>query len=832
LDIDTKRRIDTARDILVGKLPDPKSQVEQITIALIYKFMDDMDKQSEELGGKAKFFTGEFEKYSWSKIFDPRVSGFDLVNLYSEAIQRMNHNPNIPSLFREIFKNAYLPYRDPETLKMFLKVIGEFKYDHSERLGDAYEQLLSIMGSQGDAGQFRTPRHIIDFMVEVTDPQKNETILDPACGTAGFLIFSYNHILNKNRVDSYVNLSPEERAKLVENIAGYDISPDMVRIALVNMYLHGFQNPKIYEYDTLASEDRWNEYYDIMLANPPFMSPRGGVRPHKRFSIQSKRSEVLFVDYIAEHLTPHGRGAVIVPEGIIFQSGTAYKKLRKSLIENSLYAVVSLPAGVFNPYSGVKTSILFLNKNLAKKTDNILFVKINNDGYGLGAQRRKINKNDLPPALATMQKYQQSINENTEFELNANDAKLAHIVKKEKIAESGDNNLSGERYRETLVYSGKWDFVQLGEICDIYNGSTPLRNNKDYWENGTIPWFTIDDIRKQGRIIYKTNQTVTEKALNETSIKLLPKNSVLLCCTASIGEYAISKIPLTTNQQFNGLVIKKELINKILPNYLFWMVSKFKPELEKLGGKTSFKFVSIKNVKTIKIPLPPLEIQEQIVAELESYQKIIDGARQVVENYKPIFKIDPDWELVELGKVMKVNQQTINPKEKFKNNDCIYIDITSVENGSGIVSFDNKIKTSNAPSRARRRVKNGDILLSTVRPNLKAFCILNEIPPEAVASTGFAVLSETPAVYPPFVYYQLFNDFIEKQMISRMGKGSYPSINQRDVEELKIYCPPIEIQKKIANEIENEQKIIDANKELIKIYEQKVKDKISEVWGE
>jgi len=473
MDIDTKRRIDTARDILVGKLPDPKSQIEQITIALIYKFMDDIDKQSEELGGKVKFFSGEFEKYSWSKIFDPRVSGFELVNLYSEAIQRMDHNPNIPLLFREIFKNANLPYRDPETLKMFLKVIGEFEYDHSERLGDAYEHLLSIMGSQGEAGQFRTPRHIIDFMVEVTDPQKNETILDPACGTAGFLIFSYKHILNKNRIDNYVNLSSEERGRLVQNIVGYDISPDMVRIALVNMYLHGLQNPKIYEYDTLTYEDKWNEYYDIILANPPFMSPRGGIRPHKRFSIQSKRSEVLFVDYIAEHLTPNGRGAVIVPEGIIFQSGNAYKKLRKSLIENSLYAVVSLPAGVFNPYSGVKTSILFLNKDLAKRTDGILFVKINHDGFDLGAQRRKINENDLLLALEIMKKYQESINEDIELKLDTNEAKLAHLVKKEKIAQSGDYNLSGDRYKETVVYSGKWDFVELGEICEIFNGSRP-----------------------------------------------------------------------------------------------------------------------------------------------------------------------------------------------------------------------------------------------------------------------------------------------------------------------------------------------------------------------
>jgi type I restriction enzyme M protein len=528
LDIDTKRRIDTARDILVGKLPDPKSQVEQITIALIYKFMDDMDKQAEELGGKTKFFTGEFEKYSWSKIFDPRVSGFELVSLYAEAIERMDHNPNIPPLFREIFKNAYLPYRDPETLRMFLKVIGEFEYDHSERLGDAYEQLLSIMGSQGDAGQFRTPRHIIDFMVEVTDPQKTETILDPACGTAGFLIFSYNHILNKNRVDNNVNLSPEERANLVQSIVGYDISPDMVRIALVNMYLHGFQNPKIHEYDTLTSEDRWNDYFDIILANPPFMSPRGGVRPHKRFSVQSKRSEVLFVDYIAEHLTPHGRGAVIVPEGINFKSENAYKKLRRSLIENSLYAVASLPAGVFNPYAGVKTSILFLDKNLAKKTDSILFVKINNDGFNLGAQRRKIKENDLPFALKIMQKYQQTINENKEMEFNANEAKLAHIVKKDKIFESGDYNLSGDRYKETLVYSGKWDFVKLSDVADVSSGNSAPQDEK-YFKNGKFPFYRTSDVAKLhvSTNLFKSADYLNEKAIKEKRLCLYPKNTIL-----------------------------------------------------------------------------------------------------------------------------------------------------------------------------------------------------------------------------------------------------------------------------------------------------------------
>ena len=415
LDIETKRRIDTARDILVGKVPDPKSQVEQITIALVYKFMDDMDQESLAIGGKASFFTGEFEKFGWSRIFDPRLGGYEMLGLYAEAITRLSQNPNLPQLFRDIFKNAYLPYRDPETLKLFLKTINDFNYDHSERLGDAFEYLLSVLGSQGDAGQFRTPRHIIDFMAAVVKPQLNETILDPACGTAGFLISAYKYILQEHAptLPSPIlpgkmgeggrrpggGLTPAERKALLGNFKGYDISPDMVRLSLVNLYLHGFVQPQIYEYDTLTSEERWHEYADIILANPPFMSPKGGIKPHKRFSVQSNRSEVLFVDYMAEHLTPTGRAAIIVPEGIIFQSANAYKQLRKYLVEqNYLWAVVSLPAGVFNPYSGVKTSILFLDRGLAKKSGQVLFVKVEKDGYDLGAQRRALcaDMNDHP----------------------------------------------------------------------------------------------------------------------------------------------------------------------------------------------------------------------------------------------------------------------------------------------------------------------------------------------------------------------------------------------------------------------------------------------------
>ena len=476
LDTETKRRIDTCRDILVGKVPDPKSQVEQITIALIYKFMDDMDAEAEELGGKRAFFAGDFAKYGWAKLMAPNLGGYDVLNLYSEAIGKMNENPGVPALFRDIFKNAYLPYRDPETLRSFLKEINGFTYDHSERLGDAFEYLLSVLGSQGDAGQFRTPRHIIDFMVALIDPQKDETILDPACGTAGFLISAYKHILNANRRERPGDaLTPDERKRLAGNFHGYDISPDMVRLSLVNLYLHGFANPRIEEYDTLTSEDRWHQYADVILANPPFMSPKGGIKPHKRFSIQANRSEVLFVDYIAEHLTPTGRAAVVVPEGIIFQSGTAYKQLRKLLVENYLVAVISLPAGVFNPYSGVKTSILLLDRRLAKKSDSLLFAKVENDGFGLGAQRRAIEKNDLSVVTQGVKAWLASVGNGALFDeaVNAN----VHLVAKARIGENGEWNLSGERYRSDVIKQSVYQLFPFMEVCTLeYGASLPQKD--------------------------------------------------------------------------------------------------------------------------------------------------------------------------------------------------------------------------------------------------------------------------------------------------------------------------------------------------------------------
>ena len=233
----------------------------------------------------------------------------------------------------------------------------------------------------------------------------------------------------------------------------------------------------------------------------------------------------------------------------------------------------------------------------------------------------------------------------------------------------------------------------------------------------------------------------------------------------------------------------------------------------------------------VKIPLPPLSVQQEIVAEIEGYQKVVDGARQVVENYKPKIKVDEGWEVVELETVMKINSETENPLEKYGDNEFYYIDISSVENGSGYLNLNNKIKGTEAPSRARRTIRNGDVLLSTVRPNLKAFTYLSDIPENSIASTGFAVLTQTDKIMGKYVYYMLFDNFVLSQMIDRMGKGAYPSINQKDVEQLKIPLPPFDVQKEIVARIEEEQKLVAANKKLIEIFEGKIKEKVAEVWG-
>ncbi len=840
LDTETKRRIDTARDILVGKVPDPKSQVEQITIALIYKFMDDMDAEAEELGGKRKFFTKEFARYGWAKLMSPSLGGHEMRDLYEEALKKMPENERLPELFRKILDDASLPYRDPETLKSFLKIINEFSYDHSEKLGDAFEYLLSVLGSQGDAGQFRTPRHIIDFMVEVIAPKKGEVILDPACGTAGFLISAYKHILKSNSTlstksaQSTSALTPDERRKLAANIRGYDISPDMVRLSLVNLYLHGFADPHIVEYDTLTSEERWNEYADVILANPPFMSPKGGIKPHKRFSIQAKRSEVLFVDYMAEHLTPTGRAAIIVPEGIIFQSQTAYKQLRKMLVENSLVAVVSLPAGCFNPYSGVKTSILFLDRGLARSADSVVFYKIENDGYGLGAQRRAVAGSDLPEAADFLRRFLSSIPADRSDHPDLSNS-TAQIVPKSKIAANGDYNLSGERYREGAAHADlKWPTVSLGEICTFMTGGTPTSTVAEYYENGTVPWLVSGDIH--GFEIHDCEKRITQKAVENSNARVLPKDSVLIALNGqgkTRGTVALLRMKgATCNQSL--VAITPTQPPKASAEFLFWVLRSMYTDIRALTGDTERSGLNMPILRGIQIPLPPLEIQKEIVAEIEGYQKVINGARAVLDHYRPHIPIHPDWPMVELGEIVEDMHQGINTaglKIEFADQGIPIIQSRNIT--SGTLDFKN-IKYMSPDDwvtyRDKYKPQINDVLFTNIGTIGKSIIVSKD--EDYLIHWNIFIIKTGARLNPK--YLKTYLDYLDGiQYFTNMQRGgTVQFVSKKQLSETQIALPSLAEQQAIVAEIEAEQKLVAANRELITRFEHKIQTTLARIWGE
>jgi type I restriction enzyme M protein len=794
---ETKRKIDSARQILVGKVPDPKAQVEQITTALIYKFMDDMDKEAQELGGKPRFFTNGYQKYAWTKLMDAKLGGHERLDLYLEAITSLSRNPHIPQLFRDIFKDAFLPYRSPETLSMFLKEINGFTYEHSEDLGDAFEYLLSILGSQGDAGQFRTPRHIIDFIVAAVAPNKGETICDPACGTAGFLISAFKHILKENKEKS---LTPDERKNLMDHFVGYDISPDMVRLSKVNLYLHGFPSPTIFEYDTLSSEEKWDENFDVMLANPPFMSPSGGIRPHKRFSVQANRSEVLFVDYILEHLRPNGRAGIIVPEGIIFQSATAYKALRKLLVEDGLLAVVSLPAGVFNPYAGVKTSILLFDNGLAKKTKEIMFLKIQNDGYGLGAQRREIDKNDLPLALEIIKKYRATLKDSKKFGLNAEQAKVAHLVAKDKIAESGDYNLSGDRYIEAVNFvNQKWPMVELGEVCEIYQPKT----------------ITSKEIKQIGKYkVFGANGVIGfYDKFNHEDAEVLITCRGATCGTVNMSE---PKSWITGN----AMVVKpKDNLDK---NFLFYFLRN--TNLKSVISGSAQPQITRASLSPFKIPLPPIEVQKEIVDQIEVKQKAIKAAKAVIDNlererryFGQLLRKIKEVEWARLGEVAEVIAGQ-SPEGKYYN-----------EAGKGTPFYQGKteftekyLETARIWTTKITKIAEKDDILISVRAPVGPVNIATE---KICIGRGLASIRAN-KINQMFLFH--FLKSIESE-IKGGGGAVFDSISKKQIEEIKTPLLPFEIQKQLVAEIEEQEKIIEANKKLVGIMEQKIAKVLSEI---
>ncbi len=970
LNKDTKKRIDDARDTLVGVLPLPTDQIELITIALIYKFMDDQDEELRQAGFDEKFFKGTLKEYSWQQLMSNQISADQRVTKFINGIEQIQKAKDIPELFKEIFQNAFLKFRDGKVLQRFLDIVNGFTYNHSEELGNAFEYLLMTMGAQGENGQFRTPRNIIDFIVDVVNPQKTDSILDPACGTGGFLVSAYKHIMRTNTkgfehtrfttngIDDekiYQNLgdklSTTERSNIEKNIAGYDNTPLMVRLARANLYLHHFNNPKIHEYNTLISDSRWKDRYDCILANPPFMTPKGGIDPHDKFRIPANRTEILFSSYILQHLnSENGKAGFVVPEGVVFTISNDYTDLRKWLLyEAGLWAVVSLPSGVFQPYSGVKTSILFIDKEVARHRTNVLLVKIENDGFSLNTNRNEIKNNDLPEALkwldlcknnkeefenqlqqqkenpffkklqflhrdefAKFDAYKSSslafnyctkqfesivkLKEETDKVLDEIKTEVSKTKDKRKLEQLKDKadkqkekfekkryefykaininklpetqeelktwfeenlkqnavdygtnlindqlasaikdyldyqreyNLSFEKYTNETTVNENIEYVRIEQICNVFTDG-------DWIEKADQAEYGIRLIQTGNVGIGKFKNKDIEKARYITEETFNRLN----CTEIFPDDILISRLPDPVGRACKIPVLKEKLITavdctilrfdetQILPDYFVYLTlsDEYQKRINENLTGASRQRISRKNLGNVLIPKPSLEIQQNIVSEIEQYQKVIDGCDLLLENYKPSFELKEDWETAKLSEIVdfengKAHEQFIDSNGKF------------IVINSKFISTDGKVFKKSNDAIVPLYTNDVVMVMSDV-PNGKAIakCFFVEENDKYTLNQRIGLFrpKDHRQLNPKFLYYILNRN---AQLLSYDNGQSQTNLRKDQILSIDIPLPSIVEQNLIVQNLSIEESTIKGSQKIKNKMSSKIIEVIDKVWG-
>lgn len=411
-------------ELFAGGVNNPMTSIEQISYLMFLKSLTEFDESQERIAklSNKKYesvFNGKISKFSWRVI--SRLSGDELYNTLADVFENLHELPKLTATGKTLFRQAHLKIYNRPTLKSVVSIIDSMDYNNTEKYdtdvkGDMYEYLLNRIAVSGTNGQFRTPRHIIRAMIALAKPKPSDLILDPACGTAGFLIEAYKYILRTNTSEEELKENHESGDQLTPSqheflrtkaINGFDNDADMIKVAIMNLYLHDLSQSNVLNFDPLTLPEEKKKKYDLVLANPPFA---GNINPdaiQEDIDLSTTKTELLFLKYMYDHLVDGGRCAVIVPEGVLFGSTGAHKRMRELLMDTcKIDAIVSLPSGAFKPYAGVKTAIIFYTKG--GKTDKVWFYEVTGDGYTLDDRRQPdpVNDNlkDLPAAFEKRKK--------------------------------------------------------------------------------------------------------------------------------------------------------------------------------------------------------------------------------------------------------------------------------------------------------------------------------------------------------------------------------------------------------------------------------------------
>lgn len=438
-----------------GGITNPLDVIEQFTYLLFIKQLDDVETTKEN---EANFlgvpfesmFPGDCQQYRWSK-FKNLGSAEEMYEIVLNGVFPFikNLHQDGDSAYSKYMGDAIFKIPTASMLTKIVDGIDGLELGDADSKGDLYEYLLSKVATAGTNGQFRTPRHIIKMMVDLVQPQPEDTIIDPAMGSAGFLIESQAY-LREHHEKMFLN------AKLREHFNnnmfyGNDMDRTMLRIGAMNMLLHGVDNPNISYRDSLSEQNTDVEKYSLVLANPPFKGSLDydAVSADLLKVTKTKKTELLFLALFLRILKKGGRAAVIVPDGVLFGSSKAHKQIRKEIVDNNkLEAVISMPSGVFKPYAGVSTAILVFTKTGAGGTDQVWFYDMKADGYSLDDKRQEVPENDIPDIITRFA--------NLEGEKERKRTEQSFFVPVEEIVENA-YDLSINKYKEIVYEKVEYD---------------------------------------------------------------------------------------------------------------------------------------------------------------------------------------------------------------------------------------------------------------------------------------------------------------------------------------------------------------------------------------
>jgi type I restriction enzyme M protein len=477
-----RQKVDQLMDILwAGGVNNPMDSIEQISYLLFLRLLTERDQQLAQLDKKFKrIFSGEWARYAWENFVT--LTGDQLFNAVRDAIEKLHELPSMSQTGKLLFNRATLKIYDRPALRAVVQGIHTLDlaaHNGDDLKGDMYEYLLSRISMSGTNGQFRTPRHIIAMIVALVDPQPGHRICDPACGTAGFLIAAYQHIVRSLTSKAVLAkghetgdlLKPAQWKFLEEHaFTGYDNDANMVKIGILNLYLHRLERADIELHNplTMGKGPYPGTLFDCILANPPFSGKiqNEGILADLNYKLNTRATELLFLKWFSDHLSRGGKAGVIVPNGVLFGSTNAARKIRQTLLDEcELHAVITMPAGVFKPYAGVATAVLLFQKG--GPTKSVWFYEMTADGFSLSDTRTPVDENDIPDILAKWP--------------NRGEGPNSFCVSRETIRKFNDELTPG-RYREKPSEAATHDSPTaiLDEILaierEITSGVTALKS--------------------------------------------------------------------------------------------------------------------------------------------------------------------------------------------------------------------------------------------------------------------------------------------------------------------------------------------------------------------